>query len=129
MSHLLRGLAGNPALAPELVGHLVALALEGGDEDEDLAEALTGRTDLTAGQVRELATSGEHKARADAARHPALSPAALADLLAHACPDTAEAAAANPSLPRAVMEELIARGPERAGRRAGNTPQAPAAAP
>ncbi|CAM5314010.1 hypothetical protein SAVIM338S_00644 [Streptomyces avidinii] len=50
------------------------------------------------------------RARDDAARHPALSPAVLVDLLAHGSPDTAEAAAANPSLPRAVMEELTGRG-------------------
>nr|WSX53495.1 hypothetical protein OG409_33980 [Streptomyces sp. NBC_00974] len=52
----------------------------------------------------------EPKAQAHAARHPALSPSVLVDLLTHASPDVAEAAAANPSLPRAVMEELIARG-------------------
>ncbi|MET9466471.1 hypothetical protein ABZY44_17030 [Streptomyces sp. NPDC006544] len=53
------------------------------------------------------------KAQAHAARHPALSPPVLVDLLTHASPDVAEAAAANPSLPRAAMEELVARGRRR----------------
>lgn len=49
----------------------------------------------------------EPKAGSDAARHPALSAPVVVDLLGHASPDIAEAAAANPSLPRAAMEELI----------------------
>ncbi|MGW6688254.1 hypothetical protein [Streptomyces sp. NPDC054961] len=49
------------------------------------------------------------KAQVHAARHPALSPPVLVDLLTHPSPDVAESAAANPSLPRAVMEELLAR--------------------
>ncbi|MFI5866196.1 hypothetical protein [Streptomyces sp. NPDC051546] len=55
------------------------------------------------------------RARTAAAGHPALSAPVLAGLLADVAPDThaptatAEAAAANPSLPRAAMEELLAR--------------------
>ncbi|WP_405496863.1 hypothetical protein [Streptomyces sp. NBC_00096] len=56
-----------------------------------------------------LACMSEPRAATDAALHPALSAAVLADLVARAAEDTAEAAAANPSLPRAVMEELLAR--------------------
>ncbi|WP_239516532.1 MULTISPECIES: DUF2336 domain-containing protein [unclassified Streptomyces] len=55
----------------------------------------------------------DHKAGPNAARHPALSGPALVGLLTHASPAVAEAAAANPSLPRPAMEELIARGPRR----------------
>lgn len=61
MNHLLLGLAANPALAPELIGELVSLAVESGNED--LADAVAERTDLTAGQVTELAASGEGTAR------------------------------------------------------------------
>ncbi|MGW6710310.1 hypothetical protein ACWGDE_36215 [Streptomyces sp. NPDC054956] len=49
----------------------------------------------------------DHKAGPAAARHPALSGPVLVELLAHDAPAVAEGAAANPSLPRAVMEELI----------------------
>ncbi|MFD9302015.1 hypothetical protein ACFWCB_04810 [Streptomyces sp. NPDC060048] len=51
----------------------------------------------------------DHKAGPDAARHPALSGPVLVELLTHDSPEIAEAAAANPSLPRAAMEDLIAR--------------------
>ncbi|MFD6891811.1 hypothetical protein [Streptomyces sp. NPDC059957] len=64
-----------------------------------------------------LACLTEPRARADAARHPALSAPVLVGLLDGERPDTeagmdtdtAEAAAANTSLPRAVMEELLDR--------------------
>ncbi|MCP3754800.1 hypothetical protein [Streptomyces sp. TBY4] len=56
-----------------------------------------------------LACLSEPRARADAARRPALSAPVLADLLAHGAPETAGAAAANPSLPRAAMAELLVR--------------------
>lgn len=74
-----------------------------------------------------LACLSEPRAQADAARHPALSAPVLVDLLAHGSPDTAEAAAANPSLPRAEMEKLLARAEAEAG--AGPVSARPASVP
>ncbi|WP_398683813.1 hypothetical protein [Streptomyces akebiae] len=44
-----------------------------------------------------------------AARHPALPPTVVVELLSDPADPVAEAAAANPSLPLAVMEELAGR--------------------
>jgi hypothetical protein len=55
-----------------------------------------------------LACLGDTRARPLAAGHPALPPSAVAELLADDDWRTAEAAAANPSLPLAVMTALVA---------------------
>ncbi|MFE2326968.1 hypothetical protein ACFXD5_24095 [Streptomyces sp. NPDC059385] len=51
----------------------------------------------------------DRRARRDAAAHPALAEPVLLGLLDDADEELAEAAAANPSLPHAVMEDLIRR--------------------
>uniref|UniRef100_A0AAU2JJT2 Leucine rich repeat variant n=1 Tax=Streptomyces sp. NBC_00049 TaxID=2903617 RepID=A0AAU2JJT2_9ACTN len=62
--HLLCGLACNPALPPELVDRLVALALAEpvppDDVVEDLADALAERSDLRRDQVLALAAHSDH---------------------------------------------------------------------
>ncbi|MFD9357073.1 hypothetical protein [Streptomyces sp. NPDC060031] len=68
MSHLLCGLAANPALPPELVDRLVARAVSAtaADPDDDiaadLAYALSERTDLTPAQVLALSAHDEYAA-------------------------------------------------------------------
>ncbi|MEV6397204.1 hypothetical protein AB0M39_20920 [Streptomyces sp. NPDC051907] len=52
-NHLLRGLAANPALPPELVDRLIPGA------DDDVAGRLAGRPDLSRAQVLALASRGE----------------------------------------------------------------------
>ncbi|MEU9116959.1 hypothetical protein AB0D04_35705 [Streptomyces sp. NPDC048483] len=54
-----------------------------------------------------LACLADKKARRTAAGHPALPPQVVVDLLADDDCEVVEAAAANPSLPRAVMSELV----------------------
>ncbi|WP_086810436.1 hypothetical protein [Streptomyces reticuliscabiei] len=56
-----------------------------------------------------LACLADHQARSMAAGHPALPPPAIVELLADDDPAVAHAAARNPSLPRAVMRELLQR--------------------
>ncbi|MFI7355622.1 hypothetical protein ACIBTP_16910 [Streptomyces avidinii] len=66
MNHLLCGLAANPALPPELVDRLVALALQrAGSAPEfadDLAYSLADRANLRHEQVVALAAQAEHTA-------------------------------------------------------------------
>ncbi|MEU2391179.1 hypothetical protein [Streptomyces sp. NPDC007369] len=67
---LLPGLAANPALPPELLARLIALAAAGPGPDthadadavEDLCSELAGRTDLSPAQVRTLADADGHAA-------------------------------------------------------------------
>jgi hypothetical protein len=54
-----------------------------------------------------LACLAEERARLEAAGHPSLPPAVIAELLTDADWRTVEAAAANPSLPRTVMAQLV----------------------
>ncbi|MDT0567310.1 hypothetical protein RM704_07515 [Streptomyces sp. DSM 3412] len=68
----------------------------------------------------------DERARPLAARHPALPPTVVVELLSDPADPVAEAAAANPSLPLAVMEELTARP---AGRPAARPTEGPAARP
>ncbi|MFF7275222.1 hypothetical protein [Streptomyces griseorubiginosus] len=58
MDHILRGLAANPALSSALVDRLVAIA------DDDIAEGLACRTDLSRAQAVALARRVEGSARA-----------------------------------------------------------------
>ncbi|WP_246203768.1 hypothetical protein [Streptomyces tailanensis] len=53
MNHVLCGLAANPALPPELVDRLIAVA------DDDIAGELAGRTDLSRAQAVALASRDE----------------------------------------------------------------------
>ncbi|MER5604012.1 hypothetical protein [Streptomyces sp. NPDC002265] len=56
-----------------------------------------------------LVCLADERARPVAARHPALPPSVVAELLTDADRQVAKAAAANPSLPPAVMLELVCR--------------------
>ncbi|MEV0092614.1 hypothetical protein [Streptomyces sp. NPDC050738] len=58
MHHILRGLATNPALPPELVDRLISLA----DDDNELAWYLDGREDLSRTQVSAVAARAEGSA-------------------------------------------------------------------
>ncbi|MFD9337134.1 hypothetical protein ACFWBF_22430 [Streptomyces sp. NPDC060028] len=68
MSHLLRGLAANPSLPPELVDRLIALVVSAtaadpdDDPSADLAYELSERADLTRAQVLALAAHDEYAA-------------------------------------------------------------------
>ncbi|MCM0676322.1 hypothetical protein NCC78_16740 [Micromonospora phytophila] len=95
--------ARNPSCPPELLEHLVAHAGEVRRIHREVARhpRATGAT-----LVRCLT---DERARAVAARHPALDPGTLLVLLDAPDPDVAEAAAANPSLPRPTMERLLAK--------------------
>ncbi|GII96512.1 hypothetical protein [Sinosporangium siamense] len=124
MNHVLRGLAANPALPPESVDRLIAVA------DEDVAARLSEREDLTRVQVLALAARIEGSAARLAERglvtagdvDPVAQPIAALDLLAQglgrsawaplftADPDAErrEKLAACPNLPRDVAETLAA---------------------
>jgi len=54
-----------------------------------------------------LACLPDHRARPLAARHRALPPSVIAELIDDESREVAEAAAANPSLPRTVMSALV----------------------
>ncbi|ROQ63705.1 hypothetical protein EDD93_6451 [Streptomyces sp. 840.1] len=56
-----------------------------------------------------LACLTDSRARLPAARHPALPPRTIVELLAADDREVVEAAAANPSLPQAVMRDLVGR--------------------
>ncbi|ULR49407.1 DUF2336 domain-containing protein [Streptomyces deccanensis] len=61
----------------------------------------------------------DERARPLAARHPALPPTVVVELLSDPADPVAEAAAANPSLPLAVMDELTRRPTGQLGGRSG----------
>lgn len=56
-----------------------------------------------------LACLADERARPVAARHPALPPRDIVELLSDADGQVAQAGAANPSLPAAVMADIVSR--------------------
>lgn len=104
MDHILRGLAANPALSSALVDRLVAIA------DDDIAEGLACRTDLSRAQAVALARRVEGSARALANEglltaddvDPALWPDAALALLEHGAgrPEWARLLVADPARER-----------------------------
>ncbi|MCX5380032.1 hypothetical protein [Streptomyces sp. NBC_00091] len=133
MNPTLNGLAANPALPPDLLDRLIALAVSpaaGGGEDGLLGSELAGRKDLARDQVLALAAHDEglavtlayrgrlHAADVDPLARPAAAIALLEEgrglpqwpCLLAACPDAALRAklAACPGLPPEVTAVLAA---------------------
>ncbi|WP_327730547.1 hypothetical protein OG250_36165 [Streptomyces sp. NBC_00487] len=97
---VIAGVAANPDAGPALLEHLSRHAPPARKAFREIAR----HPHATAPAL--LACLADERARPLAAGHPALPPQAVTDLLTDTDPQVAEAAAANPSLPLAVMEEL-----------------------
>ncbi|MFJ3639320.1 hypothetical protein ACIPRD_06175 [Streptomyces sp. NPDC090108] len=97
--------AANPDAPADLLEELAGRVPPAGKALRRIA----GRPDATAAAL--LACLTDRRARPVAAVHPALPPRVLIGLLSDEDAEVARAAAANPSLPRAVMEDLVASAP------------------
>ncbi|WP_109005167.1 hypothetical protein [Streptomyces rishiriensis] len=100
---VLAGVAANPDASPALLEHLIR-------HEPPVPKALREIARHPHASPRALlACLADARARPVAAGRPALPPPVVVDLLDDPDPRVVEAAAANPSLPLAVIEELIPR--------------------
>ncbi|WP_330460912.1 hypothetical protein OIB37_30975 [Streptomyces sp. NBC_00820] len=103
--HVAAMVAGNPDASPALLEDLSGHVPPAGKALREIAR----RRDATGPAL--LACLADRRARPVAAGHPSLPPQVIAGLLADDDWQVVQAAAANPSLPSALMEELVPPAP------------------
>ncbi|MFD8735330.1 hypothetical protein ACFV06_10430 [Streptomyces sp. NPDC059618] len=100
---VLAKVAANPDATPELLEHLARRSPPLHKVFKEIARHRNASADAL------IACLADRHAKPPAALHPALPPRVIVQLLSDPEPRVAGAAAANPSLPRTVMEDLVAR--------------------